>query len=249
VQSGAFSIKFPDMNEGPKKQALVVAAHSDDEALGCGGTIASLAQQGWDVGVVFMTNGVGARTDANAEQAKERAEASQKALAAMGARLLQAFDFPDNALDSVPLLQLAQAIEKVASGFDPSLVLTHFAHDLNVDHRLVHQAVLTAFRPMPGSSVRAILCFEVPSSTGWQSAASPAFQPTLSIDVTHSFAAKLAALLCYDVEMRPSPHPRSPEMVRALAQVRGSQCGVLLAEAFEVQRMIITGAGSPLQGV
>ena len=228
------------MNESSTpKRALVVAAHSDDEALGCGGTMAKMAREGWDVAVIFMTNGVGARTGANEAQARERAEAAGRALAAVGARLLHAFDFPDNAMDSVPLLKLAQSIESVAGSFAPNLVLTHFAHDLNIDHRLVHQAVLTAFRPMPGSPVQAVLCFEVASSTGWQSAAAPAFHPTLSIDISATFAAKLEALRCYDVEMRASPHPRSPEMVRALAAYRGSQCGKALAEAFEVQRMVL----------
>lgn len=204
--------------------------------------MARLAAKGWDVGVVFMTNGVGARTDATDAQARERSDAATAAVAALGARVLASFDFPDNAMDSVPLLKLAQAIESVARDFAPNLVLTHHAHDLNVDHRLVHQAVLTAFRPMPSSSVEAILCFEVASSTGWNSAALPAFKPTLSIDIAETFTAKLAALKCYDVEMRAAPHPRSPEMIEALARYRGSLCGLAMAEAFEVQRVVARGA-------
>ena len=226
----------------PRPQALVVAAHSDDEALGCGGAMARLAAKGWDVGVIFMTNGVGARQEATDAQACERADAASKAVAALGARVLRSFDFPDNAMDSVPLLKLAQAIESVAREFAPSLVITHHAHDLNVDHRLVHQAVLTAFRPMPGSSVEAILCFEVSSSTGWNSAALPPFQPTLSIDIADTFPAKLEALKCYDVEMRDTPHPRSAQMIEALARYRGSLCGLAMAEAFEVQRLIARDA-------
>lgn len=204
--------------------------------------MARLAAKGWDVGVVFMTNGVGARQDATDAQARERAGAAAKAVAALGARVLSSFDFPDNAMDSVPLLKLAQAIESVACDFAPSLVLTHHAHDLNVDHRLVHQAVLTAFRPMPSSRVEAILCFEVSSSTGWNSAALPAFQPTLSIDIADTFPAKLAALKCYDVEMREPPHPRSAQMIEALARYRGSLSGLALAEAFEVQRLTVRHA-------
>ncbi|MDB6120089.1 MAG: family deacetylase [Verrucomicrobiaceae bacterium] len=224
-----------------KLKALVVAAHSDDEALGCGGTMARLAGQGWDVGVVFMTNGVGARPGATSSEASKRHVAAEQAVKAVGARLLQAFDFPDNALDSVPLLKLAQAIETAAAHFAPQLVLTHFAHDLNVDHRLVHQAVITAFRPMPDSPVEAVLCFEVASSTGWQSSAMPAFRPVLSIDITGTLPAKLAALQYYDVEMRSPPHPRSPEMIEALARVRGSQAGLAMAEAFEIQRVNVSG--------
>lgn len=222
----------------PKPKALVAAAHSDDEALGCGGTIARLTARGWDVGILFMTNGVSARLETTDADAGARNAAAQNAVKTLGARLLRQFDFPDNALDSVRLLQLAQAIEAVAEDFQPDLVFTHHAHDLNVDHRLVHQAVLTAFRPTPGSRVKAILCFEVPSSTGWNSSSGPAFQPVFNIDISASFAAKLAALRCYDAEMRTSPHPRSPEMIEALARWRGSLSGLPLAEAFEVQRVV-----------
>lgn len=233
------------MNSSPPR-ALVVAAHSDDEALGCGGTLARLAARGWDVGVVFLTDGVGARQPTGEEPAQQRAMAADQALTAMGARLLKGCDFPDNALDSLPLLTLVRVIEEVAREFRPQLVLTHHAHDLNVDHRLAHQAVLTAFRPMPDSPVEAILCFEVASSTGWNSAALPAFNPTLHVDVAATFAAKLAALACYDVEMRVAPHPRSPERLQAMALYRGSQSGLAMAEAFEVQRLILRPEGSVL---
>jgi LmbE family N-acetylglucosaminyl deacetylase len=209
--------------------------------------MARLARKGWEVGVIFMTNGVGAREAAGAEQAGARSAAAAAALAALGARLLKNHDFPDNAMDSVPLLTLVKAIEETARDFRPSLVFTHHANDLNIDHRLVHQAVLTAFRPLPGSSVQAILCFEVASSTGWGSAALPGFHPTLSIDISETFEAKLAALSCYDIEMRPSPHPRSAPMLETQARFRGAQSGLALAEAFEVQRLIIgTGLTLPV---
>ena len=218
-----------------RPRALVVVAHSDDEALGCGGTIAKLAAAGWEVGVVFMTDGVSARLDSSGDQAGIRAEASSKALTVLGAQLLRGFDFPDNQMDTVSLLRTTRAVEEVAREFKPQVVLTHHANDLNVDHRRAHQAVITAFRPMPSSEVEALLCFEVPSSTGWNSSALPSFNPTLSVDISDTFESKLKALKCYDAEMRDSPHPRSAQMVEALARYRGSLAGLALAEAFEVQ--------------
>lgn len=222
------------------QKALVVAAHSDDETLGCGGTIARLTSQGWDVGVIFMTNGVGARLESTEAQAHQRSNAAKDAVAKLGAKVLISYDFPDNAMDSVPLIKLVQAIESGSCDFVPKVVLTHHAHDLNVDHRMVHQAVLTAFRPLPSCSVEAILCFEVPSSTAWSSAALPAFQPTFNIDITNTFHAKIDAMKCYEMEMRNPPHPRSAQMVKVLAQYRGSICGLAMAEAFEVQRITLT---------
>lgn len=216
----------------------MVAAHSDDEALGCGATMARLAEEGWDVGVVFMTDGVGARlTESNSDQVHERKMAATLAVGAVGARICQHFDYPDNAMDSVPLLKVCQSLETVGREFRPDVVFTHSSGDLNMDHVIVHRAVLTAFRPLPNSSVSAVVCFEVPSSTGWGSAGTQGFQPALSVDVTSTFERKLQALRFYQQEMRPSPHPRSEEVVESLARWRGGLAGLQFAEAFEIQRM------------
>jgi LmbE family N-acetylglucosaminyl deacetylase len=220
-------------------RALVVAAHSDDEALGCGGTMARLAALGWDVGVVFMTNGVGSRVEANFHQIQQRRQAAELAVLTLGAHICQHFDYPDNAMDSLPLLPICQELEAVGREFDPDVVLTHSSADLNVDHRIVHMASLTAFRPLPGSRVAGIFCFEVPSSTGWGSASGGGFQPTLYVDVTLTFERKLEALRCYDAEMRAAPHPRSATVMESLAQWRGGLAGLERAEAFEVQRIIV----------
>ena len=220
-------------------RALVVAAHSDDEALGCGGTMARLAALGWDVGVVFMTNGVGSRVETNFHQIQQRRQAAELAVRTLGAHICRHFDYPDNAMDSLPLLPICQELQAVGRGFDPDVVLTHSLADLNVDHRIVHMASLTAFRPLPGSRVAGIFCFEVPSSTGWGSASGGGFQPALTVDVTATFPLKLEALSCYEEEMREAPHPRSVAVVEGLARWRGGLCGVHLGEAFEVQRIIV----------
>ena len=45
------------------------------------------------------------------------------------------------------------------------MVVTHHAGDLNIDHKITHQAVITACRPIPGQTVKRILSFEVPTAT------------------------------------------------------------------------------------
>lgn len=225
-----------------KPRVLVVAAHPDDEALGCGGTMARHAADGDDVHVVFLTDGVAARGSdlPESDNAQVRHSAAEQATRILGASGLTHFDFPDNRLDCVALLDVAQAIEGLAREFQPTVVYTHHAGDLNVDHRICHQAVLTAFRAFPGQTVRRIFGFEVCSSTEWAFGSfHPAFVPNRYVDISSTLEKKMASLDAYSMEMRPFPHVRSPEAVRALATWRGACAGLNAAEAFSVIREII----------
>jgi LmbE family N-acetylglucosaminyl deacetylase len=147
-------------------------------------------------------------------------------------------DFPDNRFDAVPLLELIRAVEAFIAEVKPAVVYTHHCGDLNVDHRRVHEAVLTACRPLPGAPVRRILCGETPSSTEWQAPGFLPFRPAVFHDVGPTLAAKVAALEAYAGEIRDFPHPRSAEGVRALAALRGAQSGFAAAEAFVLVRCV-----------
>ena len=149
------------------KCLLVIAAHSDDEALGCAGTIARHVAEGDDVHVVFMTNGVGSR-NVECSATLHREQLAKSAAKVMGIKTINGFDFPDNKMDSVPLLEITQAIETVIEQIKPELIYTHHYGDLNIDHRVTHQAVMTACRPRPGFCVKELYAFEVLSSTEWQ---------------------------------------------------------------------------------
>lgn len=220
-----------------KKRVLVIAAHSDDEALGCGGTLARHAREKDDVYALFMTDGVGARGDTKG--AKARADAAHKAAKALGIKDIMMGSFPDNAMDCVPLLEIVQFVESAIRDIKPHVIYTHHAGDLNIDHVLTSRAVLTACRPLPGSKVEAIYGFEVLSSTEWAGpAAANAFCPAHFVNIEEDYAAKVKALKAYQMEMRTFPHPRSPQVVEALAVLRGSQAGVKRAEAFTVLRTI-----------
>lgn len=226
------------------KSCLVVAAHPDDEVLGCGGTIARLAHEGTAVHIVFMTDGVGARateelTPADVAAASARRRHAEAAGAILGAASVSFGQFPDNRMDRVALLDVTKFIEGFVAEYRPDLVLTHHAGDLNVDHRVVQQAVMTACRPQPGHSVTTILFFEVASSTEWQAAGPGSrFSPNWFVDVAAHLEAKRRALRTYATEMRPWPHSRSFEAVEHLARWRGASVGVEAAEAFEVGRVL-----------
>ena len=206
------------------KSVLVCAAHPDDEVLGCGGAIARHIDEGDQVHILFFTDG-----------GRKRVSAAESAAKILGADQPVFCTFPDQQLDTIPLLGMVKTIEQTIEPLVPNIIYTHHLGDLNLDHRLVAQAVLTAFRPLPGSTVEAVYGFETLSSTEW--ASEEIFVPTrfVAIDVEK----KLAALKEYQSEMRDFPHPRSYDGVRALAMLRGMTVGLRAAEAFTVLREII----------
>jgi len=219
------------------KKVLVVAAHPDDEALGCGASMARHAASGDRVYACYMTGGVGARSGSSADSERRRV-AAVKAGQILGVTKQFFFDYPDNGMDTVSLLEIVRTIEQVVEEVQPETIYTHFQYDLNIDHRLTHQAVVTACRPQPGQPVKEIMCFEILSSTDWQGSCDPAFRATVINDVTQYFQHKTDALRCYGDEMREFPHSRSFKSVEALAVMRGASYGLEKAEAFQLVRHI-----------
>ncbi|WP_316863026.1 PIG-L deacetylase family protein [uncultured Cohaesibacter sp.] len=221
------------------KRILVVVAHTDDETLGAGATIARHAARGDKVFGLSMTDGVGSRLATIDDHVKRRQKAAQKAADILGFEWLEAGNFPDNAMDSVPLLSIAQSIEAAKNTVMPELVYTHSAADLNIDHRITCQAVLTAFRPQPGEICTEIRSIEVPSATDYgHPTLAPPFAPNLYVDATEFIGAKLAAAEAYEEEMRPYPHCRSIQGIENLAKCRGNQVGLNYAEAFSILRKL-----------
>lgn len=217
---------------------LVVAAHPDDEVLGAGGTLARHGNNGDEMHVMFLADGVGARGTLSEGELSARKGSARMAADLLGLASLHFLDRPDNRLDTVPLLDIVQEIEARMEEVRPATVYTHHGGDLNVDHRIAHQATLTACRPLPGSSVKAIYAFEVPSSSEWSSPQiGGAFEPRRLVEIDIDL--KLRALNCYDPELRKFPQPRSAEAAAALARWRGANAGLEAAEAFDVIREII----------
>lgn len=220
------------------KRVAVVVAHPDDEVLGFGGAIARHADEGAEVRVLILATGLAARGDAAGSDLFALREEGRRAAKILGAARIDFADFPDNRMDSVPLLDVVRRIEEFCGGFGPGRVYTHHAGDLNVDHRVAHLATLTACRPLPGAAARCILAGEVNSATDWAGATSVPFQPTEYIDIAATLERKLAAMACYAGELRPWPHARSLKGIRAQAEFRGCQVGVAAAEAFMTLRRI-----------
>jgi LmbE family N-acetylglucosaminyl deacetylase len=215
---------------------LVVAAHPDDEALGMGGTLARLSAAGVACHCLFLTDGVSARGAGRSAEATARHAAAEEAAAILGLTSIRFLNFPDNRLDTVPRLEVVQAIEVMLAETAADTLYTHHEGDLNIDHRIARIAALTASRPLPDRPIRAIHAFEVPSSSEWHPGSAEGFVPNKFVAI--DTAVKLAALDAYAAEMRPFPHPRSPEAIDALARWRGATVGLPAAEGFQVLREI-----------
>ena len=220
------------------KSILVFAAHPDDEALGCGGTIALHAQTGAHVQVVFMTDGVNSRDNVQKIEVEERRDAAKEASRILGAQAPIFLSFPDNRMDTVSLLDVIKSLEKIINQLKPQIVYTHHSDDLNIDHQITHQAVMTACRPQPNSTIREIFSFEVLSSTEWSIGSENIFKANCFVDIDSVKEKKIASINAYEKEMRKFPHSRSTDSVEALISLRGSSIGLVAAEAFMLNRML-----------
>lgn len=223
------------------KTVLVVAAHPDDEVLGCAGVVADYVNNGIGVSILILGEGVTSRFEERKKDARKRALAQIRqsvndAAGILGVKKTFIFDFPDNRFDTVALLDIVKTIESVKNEVRPDIVYTHHYNDLNIDHRIAYDAVLTACRPIKEETVKEIYSFEIPSSTEWNYPY--VFSPNIFVDITGTIDKKIEALKAYRTELKESPHPRSEELVRTIARRWGSVVGLNYTEAFEAIRII-----------
>jgi len=217
---------------------LIIAAHPDDEALGCGGSMSKWSKNGHEVHVLIMAEGATSRDEKRDRDAREKeisslAKSAKEVGNIFGVKSVKLLNYPDNRMDSVDLLDVVKTIEKYIASLKPDVIVTHHSGDLNIDHQIIHQAVITACRPQPRSSIKRILTFEVPSATEWQSpTVCNHFVPNWFEDITETLVDKIKALGEYKSEMRDWPHPRSIKAVEHLARWRGASVGYEAAECF-----------------
>ncbi len=216
---------------------LVIAAHPDDEILGCGATIFKHSSKKDIVNVAIMATGLTSRGDTSTENILELKKSAAKASNLLGVSEIVFCDKKDNMMDTEPILYIVKDIENLINKFEPDIIYSHFYSDLNIDHQLISESVQIAARPIPGKKFIEIRLFEVLSSTEWgRNIGKSNFNPNLYIDVSSEMHKKIEALEIYKSEMRNFPHPRSYRIVRSLAELRGSECGIESAEAFFILR-------------
>ena len=228
------------------QRILLVVAHPDDEVLGPGATMHRLIEDyGVTVRVVILGEGITSRADQRdptiwEQQLQQHRTNVTTAQEAIGYEEVRLHDFPDNRFDSVDLLDIIKVVEQEKAQFQPTMVFTHHGGDVNIDHQLTFEAVVTACRPVTSETVRTIVTFPTASGTEWRASSDPRhFIPNTYFSISErNFAAKVTAMEAYVYERRPFPHPRSPEALRIFAAHTGMVVGVPLAESFCVIRTI-----------
>ena len=212
---------------------LAVAAHPDDETLGCGGTLLRHLGDGDQIHWLIVTEASGSRWD-DAFRANQREQ-----VAAVDA----AFPFasrtwlgkPSAALETLPLGDLVEAIREVVATVRPEVVYLPNRSDAHSDHRLVARAAMAALKSfyLAELGVRRVLAFESPSETDAAPALPEnAFVPNVFVDISSTLERKLEIFSLFASEVHPGHGPRGLSAVRALARHRGATVGVEYAEAF-----------------
>ena len=229
---------------------LIIVAHPDDEVLGMGGTILKHTKNGDDVTVAYLTTGITSRRSSKynnspsyklskneslkiKKQILELQNDAKKSAKILNVKKTIFFDYPDNELDTVSLLKIIKTIEELTKQTKPDRIYTSHFGDLNIDHRIVYESVITAVRPTE-IKVKELLCFELLSSTEWSF--SYDFKPNYFIDIKDELKSKVKAMKFYKNEIRAYPHPRSIDSIKHSAGKWGTVSGFIAAEAFQLIR-------------
>lgn len=223
---------------------LIVVAHPDDELLGLGASMHKFIYElNIKVRVVILGEGITSRYHKkSSDQLKKELEIHKNNIYDAGNHIgyknIYSYNFPDNRFDTTPILDLIKLIEEHKNDFNPNIIFTHHGGDLNVDHQITFQAVMTAFRPINGNYKETILTFETPSGTEWTASTEPnKFIPNIFIEISSkNLDAKIKGIESYKYEKRKYPHPRSPESLKILAMYRGLTVGYEYAECFQLIR-------------
>lgn len=223
---------------------LVVAAHPDDEILGVGGTIARKVSEGQKAYALILGEGQTSRWDsrnlADSSVIETLHQATLEAAEIIGYSQIFFENLPDNRFDSIDFLDVVKKVEHYIRLIQPDSIYTHHGGDLNIDHRITCEAVLTATRPVKNCAVGEIYEFETLSSTEWNFGKKEiSFYPNAFVDINDYFELKCNAIKKYESELCVFPHPRSLEALEIVAKKWGSTVGRQYAEAFEMVKMII----------
>ena len=205
------------------KKILILAPHTDDGELGCGGSIAKLCAQQKEVyyaafSICRKSLPAGFPPDTLEKECKT-------AVTALGMNVnnLLFFDFEVREFGD-KRQQILEELIKLNRSIQPDLVFVPSASDIHQDHQVIHAESLRAFKHC------SLLGYELP----WNQSQ---FQTQLFVQLDESgIEKKINALKAYQSQSQ--RNYMQENFIRSLATVRGVQCNATYAEAFEVYRLI-----------
>lgn len=215
------------------KRVLVIAAHPDDELLGCGGVVALHTKNGDKVTSIIVCEGDSLRYDDISS--KHQSQIFQAA-EVLGIKDVRSLKFPDQKLETVILTDLIQPILDIIREIKPQIVYCQYGGDVNRDHKILFEAILVATRPTE-KFIEIVYAFDTVSSTEWGYPRN--FVPDTWIDITSTLETKLEAMSKYETELRDYPHPRSLKALEYKAYAAGNECLMKSAECFMTIRKTI----------
>lgn len=225
------------------KKILIVAAHPDDETLGCGGLIIKSLKEKKSISLLVLGEGVSARFKKGFEDSKDSIKArnvrEKEFKKCLKFLKLKDFEMHRNhctKFDKYPISNFVEIIENKIKKYKPDTIVTHNPYDTNIDHTIVYEAVNIACRPSNKLKIKKILTFEVPCST--HLSIKNKFKPNFYLNITKEIKSKIKACKYYKKEMRQYPFPRSVEGILTLSKFRGMQSGNDYAEAYFIEREI-----------
>jgi N-acetylglucosamine malate deacetylase 1 len=208
-----------------RKELVVFVAHGDDETIGCGGLLPLLKRQGWEIAVVIASS---CRINRYGTILDNRADV-ERACDVLGAQALHFLDLDDQHFEKYPTQEIIARLDGIK--LNPSMMITHFPHDLNRDHRIIHEIAMLYARPTDRRT--SIICSEIINNAEYFGIP---FQANFYVDIAETLEIKKEAFNCYRNELRHYPHPHSPEGLEIMARRRGLEVGLAYAEAYHVIR-------------
>jgi len=166
----------------------------------------------------------------------------RRAADVLGVVDLRPLGFPDQRLDTLTLTEIIAPLERIVREVQPQIVYCQYGGDINRDHEILFKAVLVATRPTE-ASIEAVYAFDTASSTEW--GFPRRFVPDTWVDISATLEQKLAAMACYESEVRPYPHPRSLDALRHRARAWGNQQCLDAAEVFLTVRRALRRGQTP----
>ncbi len=216
---------------------LIIAPHPDDEVLGVGGTIAKRANNGDNVYVCVVTKaGEPLFSSELVEQGRSECREADKFL---GVKETFFLDFPAVRLEEVPRYKLNEGLMQAVQRVKPDEVYIPHRGDMQLDHKMIVDAVMVALRPKYDHIVKRIYAYETLSETGWDIPNTVnEFIPNVYEDISETLENKLKAMGIFKSQCGEFPAARSLGAIEALAKYRGATVNLRAAEAFSLIREI-----------